>query len=158
MASPYGRRVCGHCKTHVPPQKIGQPRKYCSDQCWTDAYNERRRAQNGSRTTPLATRLSQKMQSVEATGCAEFTGYRNEHGYGVIRGENGKIVLAHRAAWTVRNGEVPDGLCVCHKCDNPSCCNVEHLFLGTRLENMRDRDRKGRTLKGAALRRARWGR
>ena len=158
MASPYGARACGHCKTTVPPQKIGQPRKYCSDECRTDAYNARRRAQRGPRTTPLEARLSQKLQPVAATGCVEFTGYRNEHGYGVILGENGKTALAHRAAWTIHHGAVPDGLCVCHKCDNPSCCNVEHLFLGTHLENMRDRDRKGRTLKGAALRRARWGR
>ncbi len=56
--------------------------------------------------------------------------------------------MTHRVAWEDANGPVPDGKCVLHKCDNPPCCNPEHLFLGTREENNADRDAKGRTAKG----------
>ena len=75
--------------------------------------------------------------------CIEWDKYRNPKGYG-HRTFNGKVFLAHRAAWIDVNGDIPDGLCVLHKCDNPPCVNVEHLFLGTRGDNNRDCVRKGR--------------
>jgi hypothetical protein len=53
---------------------------------------------------------------------------------------------AHRYSWQIAFGEIPSGLCVLHRCDNPSCVRHDHLFLGTQAENMRDRIRKGRTL------------
>lgn len=57
---------------------------------------------------------------------------------------NGKSIGAHRAAWIRENGEIPDGLIVCHKCDNGVCVNVNHLFLGTHRDNMQDCKAKGR--------------
>ena len=57
---------------------------------------------------------------------------------------NGKSIGAHRAAWIRQNGEIENGLLVCHKCDNGLCVNVDHLFLGTHYDNMLDCKNKNR--------------
>lgn len=64
-------------------------------------------------------------------------------GYGMIFAW-GRPQFAHRIAYAIVRGSVPAGISVLHKCDNPPCCNPDHLFLGTALENMRDRNAKGR--------------
>lgn len=79
-------------------------------------------------------------------GCWVFTGYQTKKGYGKIhRGPGSReLVRVHRAAWEVTYGPIPEGLFVLHHCDNPPCCNPEHLFLGTNSDNMRDMVAKGR--------------
>lgn len=57
---------------------------------------------------------------------------------------NGIRIYAHRAAWEQAHGPIPAGMCVCHRCDNPPCVNVDHLFLGTITDNNRDSFLKGR--------------
>lgn len=91
---------------------------------------------------PLADRLLFRSVLTE-TGCREYTGWRNQSGYGRIK-VAGKMPYAHRVAYEVWVGPVPEGLCVCHHCDNPACINPDHLFVGTATDNMRDMWAKGR--------------
>ena len=63
--------------------------------------------------------------------------WRLGRGYGKL-GVNGKILSAHRASWEVFYGPIPGGLHVCHRCDNTTCCNPEHLFLGSNDDNRKD--------------------
>lgn len=78
------------------------------------------------------------------TGCLEWTGSATPHGYGRVR-IAGTVWLAHRFAYTRAFGPIPAGMNVCHRCDNTSCCNPEHLFLGTQGDNVKDMAAKGRT-------------
>lgn len=75
--------------------------------------------------------------------CWEWTAGRHPTGYGRFK-LNGSGVPASRVAWELANGPVPPGLCVCHSCDNPPCCNPEHLWLGTKGDNVRDASTKKR--------------
>lgn len=60
-----------------------------------------------------------------------------------------RIYLMHRYLWMKTNGQIPTGMCVCHSCDNRECINIDHLFLGTHLENIFDCVSKGRNKKGS---------
>lgn len=78
-------------------------------------------------------------------GCWMWTGGNNGK-YGVmgVGGKNGVQRYAHRLSWTMDNGDIPDGLHVLHRCDNPPCVNPAHLFIGTVRDNALDKSRKGR--------------
>lgn len=76
--------------------------------------------------------------------CWNWIAFCDDDGYGRFQLSKRVSRTAHRVAWQMANGPICDDLCVLHKCDNPSCVNVSHLFLGSRLDNNQDRQRKGR--------------
>ena len=114
---------CVHCGKEF--RTVSNKQIYCSDEC---SFLDRAK--------------------LMPNGCIEWQGCKNTQNYGVLRihvnGKN-KMIGAHRYAWERINGKIPDGLCVCHKCDNPKCVNVEHMFLGSHYDNNHDRSLKGRS-------------
>jgi hypothetical protein len=81
-------------------------------------------------------------------GCWEWQGVRSPLGYGRYYPEMGAKLQSHRHAYELARGPIPPGMHVLHRCDNPPCCNPDHLFLGTHQDNMVDRQAKGRTRTG----------
>lgn len=91
----------------------------------------------------LGAKLEASSIPVPESGCWLWLKGTFRFGYGNAR-VNGKTIGAHRASWIAYRGPIPDGLCVCHKCDTPQCINPDHLYLGTKLDNARDMHRRGR--------------
>lgn len=86
---------------------------------------------------------------VTETGCWEWQGGRDADGYGyttfaVVAGKNTHSLT--RQLWAAIYGNIPAGMCVLHRCDNPPCCNPAHLFLGSHADNVHDKFAKGRAI------------
>lgn len=92
-------------------------------------------------------RFWSKVAVGDRNACWPWLAAVNMYGYGVFRLAD-KQVKAHRLAWILTNGEIPESLVVCHRCDNPPCCNPHHHFLGTKKENTQDCIKKGRFRRG----------
>lgn len=86
------------------------------------------------RTDPAAN-FEKKVR--RSDGCWIWTASVNRHGYGYFR-YAGRTQRAHRVAWQLVYGDIPNGLCVLHLCDNPPCVNPDHLVLGTQRQNLAD--------------------
>lgn len=80
--------------------------------------------------------------------CWIWTGAKNNAGYGNFR-YNGKYLNSHRVSYLLFKGHIPPKMFVCHTCDNPSCVNPKHLFIGTPQDNDDDKVAKGRQIKGS---------
>lgn len=120
---------------------------FCSKRCFQLSP---RRYRGASRPAePLSVRFWKHIEKTE--GCWLWTGTRSSYGYGVIgcvKERGGRTLRTHRVSWELHFGPIPDGLYVCHRCDNPPCANPAHLFLGTNSDNSNDKVVKGRTPKG----------
>jgi hypothetical protein len=77
--------------------------------------------------------------------CWVWTANTNNKGYGTIYLSYNRKLLAHRLSYEIEHGEIPSGLNICHKCDNPLCVNPDHLFAGTQKDNIHDCIAKGRS-------------
>jgi len=89
-------------------------------------------------------RFQKKIQKSES-GCHEWLASKTKAGYGLFRTSTTETMKkAHRVAYELYKGPIPEQLCVLHQCDNPSCVNPDHLFLGTQQENVQDRHQKKR--------------
>jgi hypothetical protein len=102
------------------------------------------------RLKKLAQSFWLRVEKGQPDKCWEWQGYRTWNGYGLLqsRSISPQPLLAHRIAWELINGEIPAGRHILHHCDNPSCCNPSHLFIGTQRDNNKDRDQKKRTASG----------
>lgn len=131
--------VCHLCKVefHQKPSRVAAGKgKFCSRKCQRIYRND---------PSILRKRFFDLVQITD--GCHLWTG-RLSGGYGTICGGAKGPLLAHRLAYEYAIGPIPDGLLVCHTCDNPPCVNPAHLFVGTNDDNMADMARKGRQAKG----------
>lgn len=110
-------------------------------------YKARKR---GEPTMSISKRLYSHCTENKRSGCWEWTG-TTRCGYGrIVVGSRVDGTRhnesAHRLSYILSFGEIPDGMEVCHKCDNPACINPAHLFLGTKQDNVNDRQKKGRNI------------
>lgn len=103
----------------------------------------------GYKGTPIE-RFLKKIKKLSEQECWIWIGGKTHDNYGKFWFN--KTMKAHKVSYLLFRGKIPNNLCVLHLCDKPDCVNPKHLWLGTQLENIKDRDAKGRTHKGKKIR------
>lgn len=152
-------RTCEYCGTEFETYacfvRDGGGR-FCSRPCFfkSDVFKNRKRKPRSETTRtrtvrPRFANVADRLWSrVDKDGeCWNWTGYVTSDGYGRM-GYDGRVEGCHRVAYQLVVGPIPEGMCVCHRCDNRRCVNPSHLFLGTNLDNMVDKTNKERQARG----------
>jgi len=134
-------KICVSCgekftKKTTLNQTEWKNKRACSRKCFNDDRRE----------LPID-RINRHTKVNPVTECIEWQASKFNGGYGKIK-IDGKNRYAHRVMWEIYNGPIPEGIFVCHCCDNPGCVHPNHLFLGTAQDNMDDKTRKGRGMHG----------
>lgn len=133
-------KSCKRCGSDVrrragDSEKQWAGRKFCSASCRNKSAN----------STPAAVRFWRHVNKGSPYECWVWTGSNDGKGYGQISAGAGRSpIKAHRLSWEIHNGQIPAGMVICHRCDNPKCVNPSHLFVGTQKDNMVDCATKNR--------------
>lgn len=143
-----------------PPTRAMNHADYCAvNECGKPYYAKalcrkhwERQHRNGTVELKISDRestIAERLDALQITNgeCNEFGGYRNANGYGELT-YRGRLTLAHRASYERHNGPIPDGMIVCHRCDNPPCINPDHLYVGTHADNGQDKAERRRSTRG----------
>ncbi len=135
---------CGISFLAYPSIPTRPQARYCSRTCANVVLHENRRKKFQE---DIVERFWAKVEMGGVEDCWPCLHAMKDGRYGVFTAD-GRSYAAHRVAWELTNGPIPDGMHVLHLCDNRPCCNPRHLFLGTHQDNMRDRNEKGRQARG----------
>ena len=143
MTNKARTRICKTCESkfvenYSDSNNQWSKRMYCSARCNNSSQARK------DKIISIFERL--ELYQVKKDGCWGWTGTKNK-GYGALSNRNGREFSpekAHRISYEQHYGEIPIGMYICHKCDNPECTNPNHLFLGTAKDNSMDCSAKGR--------------
>lgn len=121
-------RNCDYCGKHY----IGRGQYFCSNKC-----------RRNSEIKDIHTEFLERVNIPDLFSCWEWISSKTRKGYGIFWYHNIRKT-AHRISYELYKGEIPKGLCVCHKCNNSSCVNPAHLYAGTNQDNMNDKVKASR--------------
>jgi hypothetical protein len=129
---------------NVEHLRLGTPADNVADMMSSGRHNNAPNTTTPYVRPPIAKRFYARISETPTeSGCLEWLGSFDKNGYGFLSVGN-KNAFAHRIAWTLVNGPIPDGMVIAHHCDNPRCCRIEHLFCCTQIDNIHDMNAKRR--------------